>query len=525
MAWHLPDPNDYDDLPLVLEVPEAPAQTPSAPRRPLLEIILDPRNIQWLLTFGSVMLAVGLVLYLYSIGIFDNPIVVAACMGAGTVGLLLGGWAVLRKTRYQTAGRAMTLLACLIMPLNLWFYHAQGLHPFTLHEQLWVAALACCGLYAASSLILRDARFVHVFVAGVCGTCLLIMANIQGPDFWQITYPAFLLVCMGLATLHVERAFPDAEQGDFTRRNFGRAFFQSGHTLLALGLMLILGAQLYGVLYNTDNWLRLHDFPAPAPITSEMPLKVLALLLVLSGTYAYLYSDLVVRQAKSYVLSAVITLLWAELLVIDLLQVTVTTELVILVLVLTGTAFNLAQPFVRRRAEGESRFWTQAGYSVGLILSIVPVVLGVGLHSRYLLFRPAGETYDLGWTYAGVMLVTTAACLLGLPAPRRAAADFGDLSVWRGGVGSGWGRRCTGCAGRRYVGRSSSPADAHPDRLPRCRLDTSWRRMGTTARLGCPGRHRCHAGVQLCDGLRVCRTVLHRCSGPGDDPGIPGEAR
>jgi hypothetical protein len=418
MPWHLHDAYENDDtIPAVL--PADPTRPPREPRRPIIEILLDPRNIQWLLTFGGVMLVVGLVLYLYSIGVFENPVVVASLMGVGTVGLLFGGWAVLRLTPYQTAGRAMTLLACLIMPLNLWFYHANSLHPLMLHEQLWVAALACCALYAASSLILRDARFVYVLVAGICGTCLLIMADVQGEAFWQITYPAFMLVVVGLATLHVERAFPNTETGDFTRKNFGKAFFRSGHALLALGLVLILAAQLYGVLYHNDPFFQAHNFPAPAPITSELPLKLLALVLVLGGTYAYLYSELAVKHAKSHIFCAVLTLLWAEILVIELLQVAVSTELVILVLALTGAAFNLVQPWLRHTKEDTASFWARAGYPVGLILSVVPVLLGVGLHFRYLLFRPAGETYDLGWTYAGAMLITTLACALGAYVYRR----------------------------------------------------------------------------------------------------------
>ena len=37
------------------------------------------------------------------------------------------GWALIRLTRYQIAGRALTLLACLIMPFNLWFYNRYDL--------------------------------------------------------------------------------------------------------------------------------------------------------------------------------------------------------------------------------------------------------------------------------------------------------------------------------------------------------------------------------------------------------------
>src|SRR5262245_57985429 len=117
--------------------------------RPFLEIVLDPKNIQWLLVFGATLLVLGLVIWLYTMGVFENKTVVAALMGTATVGVMAAGWALISRTRFQTAGRALTLLACLVMPLNLWFYHAQGLHPFTLYERLWIAALVCCALYAA----------------------------------------------------------------------------------------------------------------------------------------------------------------------------------------------------------------------------------------------------------------------------------------------------------------------------------------------------------------------------------------
>src|SRR5262245_4663074 len=307
------------------DAPDIRSRPRPAPRRPFLEILLDPRNIQWVLAFGGTMLVVGLVLYLYAVGVFENPVVMAGLMGAATVGLLVGGWAVMRFTVFRMAGRALTLLACLVMPLNLWFYHAQGLHPFTLHEYLWVPALVCCLLYGAAALVLRERMFVHVLVAGVTLSSLLILASVDGPQpFWQITHPAILLSVLGLLTIHLERAFPEGE-GEFTRHRFGLAFFWSGHVVFGLGLLLVLLAQIYGVVFHVDPQLiERFGWPAPAPITHELPLKMLALWLVLAGSYVYLYSDLLVRRVGVYLYPAVFTLLWAELLVIDLLQVMLT---------------------------------------------------------------------------------------------------------------------------------------------------------------------------------------------------------
>jgi hypothetical protein len=415
-------------LPAAEPVPAEARRMLATPRRPLLEIFLDPRNIQWLLAFGAGLLVLGLALFLVAAGVFANPVVVATLMGAGTLVLLGGGWYVLRRTPYQTAGRALTLLACLVMPLNLWFYHAQGLHPLTLYEHLWVAALVCCALYAASARVVRDPLFVYVLAAGVTLTSLLLLATVAGPaELWQVTQPAVLLTVLGLVTLHVERAFPDNEEGPFTRRHFGLAFFRSGHALLAAGLLLVLGAQLYGYCYHLfpadfQAW----HFHGPAPITTDPTLKVLALVLVLASTYAYFYSDLVVRRLGLYVYPAVFTLLWAAVLVIDLSPLQLTHELAIAVLALTALAVNVAQALTARR-EAAAHPLARAGYPMGLVLATLPVLLGVWLHGRWLLFRTAADSQELGWAYVGAMLVTAVSCRVGAYLYRRTQPNLSTV--------------------------------------------------------------------------------------------------
>ena len=114
---------------------------PRTPRRPLWEILLDPRSIQWLLGFGGALLVMGLVIWLATLGIFKHAAVVAVALGLANAALLGGGWLITLRSRYQTAGRALTLLACLVMPLNLYFYHAYDL--IKLDGHLWLAALVC----------------------------------------------------------------------------------------------------------------------------------------------------------------------------------------------------------------------------------------------------------------------------------------------------------------------------------------------------------------------------------------------
>jgi hypothetical protein len=384
--------------------PPQPSQ-PAAPRRNLMEILLDPRTIQWLLGSGGALLVLGLVIWLATEGLFENKVFVASLLGACTAVLLAGGWAVCRLTRYELAGKALTLLACLVMPLNLWFYDAQGL--ITIQEgHLWIPALLCCVLYAISARVLRDPTFVYVLVLGVAGTGLLILADHLFERFWEIGAPATLLVVLGLVSIHAERIFPEGE-GPFSRRRFGLAFFWAGHAVLGAGLLLLLGAHVAG------DWLYRLFQPLYEARQAGRPLVVattagqlLSLALVLAGTYAYAYSDLVVRRVGVYIHLAVVALLWAEVLLIRLLPPYLPyLEMVILFLALTGLAANLAltRPAVRETA------LFRAGPSLALGLSLLPVFLGLTLHFRATVL----VGYGLSWHYVLIMLVAAAACRVG----------------------------------------------------------------------------------------------------------------
>jgi hypothetical protein len=409
-------------------------------RRPLWEILLDPRSIQWLLGLGGALLVVGLVIWLATLGIFNNPAVVAVVLGLANTAVLGGGWAVTHYTRYQTAGRALTLLACLVMPLNLWFYHANGL--ITLEGHLWVAALVCCVLYAASALVLRDPMFVYVLAGGVAMTGLLMLADMG--KFWEIAAPSTLLLVLGMISIHVERAFAEAD-GPFSRRRFGLAFFWSGHVLLAAGLLLLLGAQLAGDWLYKPFFQPFYEYWGfgPPAVVAERWGQLLALGLVLAGTYAYAYSDLVVRRVGVYLHLAVFTLLWAEVLVINLFALSLTAEVAIIALALTAMAANLgpagAGRWQRSLAPGETadavalgiRPLARAALPLGLLLSTLPVLLGIVLHLRanyqplhvaWPLPGGVSEPYTIGWLYVGAMLLTAVTCRIGAHLYRHAVA-------------------------------------------------------------------------------------------------------
>ncbi|MCI0640874.1 MAG: hypothetical protein L0Y72_30350 [Gemmataceae bacterium] len=369
---------------------------PTSTRRNLLEIITDPQSIQYLLAAGGLLFVVGIVIWLTSLGVFENPVTVAAAMGLGNGLLLAGGWAVIQFTRYQTAGRALTLLACLLMPLHLWFYHANDL--ITLQGPLWAAALVVCLLYAASAVMLRDAMFAYVFCGGVALTGLLFLGDFD--KLHEILSPATLLVVLGLAALHAERVFPEG-QGPFTRNEFGRAFFFSAQGLLAAGLGLLLGGQVLG-------WLQVpFEFGPPAVVEHQyLPWTILV---TVAGTYAYLYSDLVVRRHGIYVHAAALTLLWAQLQWLVLLDVSDFVPAVLIAFSITALVAN-----VFFAQWGETHGHVRSLPFLAFALNALPVVFGALLHSRAT-DAVLGEIWPhaLSWAQIGAMAVAALCCRAG----------------------------------------------------------------------------------------------------------------
>jgi hypothetical protein len=390
--------------------PVEPAEPP-APRRSVIDILLDPRTIQWLLASGGALLVLGLVIWLAAVGLFDDKLFVAVALGVGNAVLLGGGWALIHFSRYQIAGRAVTLLACLVMPLNLWFYDAQGLIPLKEGGHLWIPALVICALYAVSARLLKDPVFVPVFVAGVTMTGLLLLADRLVLKFWEITAPSTLLVVLGLVFIHVERLFPVSD-GPFSRRRFGLTFFWSGHAVLAAGLLLLLGAQLLGGwLYPVVRPVYDHfGFTQPEVVTSAAG-KWLALLLVLVGTYAYAYSDVVVRRVGVYIYIAVFTLLWAEVLFITIfadLWTIPAAEVVAIALALTGLLANFVLVSMAKGQQALQR----VGAPLALFLCGLPVLLGLLLHFQAMIATPP-LLHKLDWSYVVAMAVTAGSCRIG----------------------------------------------------------------------------------------------------------------
>ncbi len=237
------------------------------------------------------------------------------------------------RTRHQLAGRATAMLACLLLPLNLWFYDAQGLITLDQGGNLWAPALICCVVYALVAQRLKDSLFVYAFTAGVAMTGLLFLADGEVGRFWEVLAPSTLLIALGIGAVHVQRAFPVSaatpEQSAFTRGDFGQAFFRAGQILLALGLMLLLGGRLTGRLY--DVWFAELGWFAQAEVATVLKMKLAALGLVLAGVYAYGYSRLI-TGSKTYTFAAALLTIWAGFIGCDLLGIVLTPNLLMALL-------------------------------------------------------------------------------------------------------------------------------------------------------------------------------------------------
>ncbi len=393
--------SDAEPLEIVefLDPPKA-APAPAASKPPrrqismrmMFEALLDPRSIQWMLMLGGGLLVLGVIIWLVSLGIFKDPTVLAVAMGIGTLAILGGGWWLELKTRFRTAGQALTFLACVVAPLNLWFYDAQDL--VKLDHNLWIGGLVCCLLYIATVYVLRDPLFMYAVEGGVTLTVLLLLANWH--QHTDSTVLCLVLVVLGLISIHAERAFDPASEAAFSRRRFGMPLFWSGHVQLAGALLLLLGTQIWGWLFQPGRHLLTYSWDGNFLSNSS----VLAGGLWLAGTYGYLYSDLVVRRVGIYTYIAAFCLLMGEM---SLVWRHLHAEGAIAMLALTALAANVVRSSVKNTNEKLER----AVPPLALGLSALPVLLGLAIHVRAAseLALTIGFPYNTGWLFVVVMLL------------------------------------------------------------------------------------------------------------------------
>jgi len=274
-----------------------------------VERLLSPQSLQRMMACGGGLLVLGFVVWLWSIGIFENPMSMAAGIGTGTLAMLSLGIGLVKRTQYQLAGRGITLLAALALPLNLWFYDSQGLMTLANGGHLWIPAALCCGIYAAVAKVLRDSTFVYTFVGGVVMTGMLLLADQNVNHFWMLLPPTTFLIVTGWICIFSERFFSPSD-GEFSQQKFGKAFWRSGAVVLSSGLMLLLGGQL-STLINTWLW----QVQMPGIVVDPMQ-KAWAIGL-LTGSCLGFIAQAAIQHSRSTVVAAILLSVWTLFSVLD----------------------------------------------------------------------------------------------------------------------------------------------------------------------------------------------------------------
>jgi len=354
--------------------------------------LLDPRAIQWLLVVGGGLMVIGIIIWLASLKVFENPYVVAGVLGIGSLAVQAGGCATMLKTRYRTAGRALTFLGCVILPLNLWYYEYQDI--MSLEGNLWMAAFVICWIFIGTVYVLRDPLFIFAVEAGITLTAMLLMASLGHLD--DATYLSLTLLALALVSIHGERAFP-ADAEIFSRKSFGLNLFWSGHIQLAAALGFLAAAQLIDRIADPADLLLGIRWSGTLVTDS----KFVAGAIWLAGMYAYIYSDLAVRRVGVYTYLAAVCLLMAE---VTLVGLDVPLEALIALMTLTAVGVNIALAVAGEGAERMRRTLPP----LSLLVSFLAVGLGIVLHIRATShsFAEFGWGYPhTGWSFVGAMLV------------------------------------------------------------------------------------------------------------------------
>lgn len=359
----------------------------------ILQTLLDPRSIQWLLMIGGGLSVLGLLIYLISIGLFDNPLYAATALGIGSLALLGSGWGVVIKTRYRMAGQALTFLACVVMPLNLWFYDAQGL--LLVENHLWLAGLVCCTLYVATVYVLRDALFLYAVEAGITLTVMLFLGHrgwVGHLSAWSVA-----LLILGMISLHLEQAFPAKVEEDFSRKKFGKPLFHSGLLQLIASTAILLVVQTVSWFTPPDFYFLGFDWSAGELIRHPW----LAASLWLLAMYAWLFAEWQHPSKGIYSSLGLASLILGE---VTLVAGHLYYEGAIAVMSVTALLFHLGLAYLYNpEKETEQRRLSWLGFG----LLAIPFGLGFLLQIRSLVPIPLPDHlfYQTGNYYLPVMVL------------------------------------------------------------------------------------------------------------------------
>ena len=342
-------PDQYKGAPFIdpNADPNADPNSEVQPKPSVVERLLSPESLQRLMLIGGGLLVAGFLVWLKAWVVFKNPIVVAAAIGAVITALIATGLSLIQYTRYRQAGMGLAFLGTMAMPLQLWFYDAQGLITISAGGHLWIPAALFCVIYAGIARVTRSSLFVYPLVGGILITGMLFLADQSVNQFWNIIPQVTFLVATGWICVFARWLFAQktetqsaeatqSEDSEFTRQRYGMAFFRAGAAALTAGLALLLAGQMnvwFGWFHATP-WLQWQ---------METPDKIWALVIVAAsavGCGVHVFHARSKHQALA--LTAALSG-WASLVLIDAMNIELTLNMAILTLAATVIATNCAE--------------------------------------------------------------------------------------------------------------------------------------------------------------------------------------
>ncbi len=351
----------------------------------LIERLLSPQSLQWMMLVGGAMLVIGFVVWLWSIGLFENPVMVALAMGGAIGTLIAGGVALVKFTRYQLAGNGMALLGAMAMPLQLWFYHAQDLINLNDGGHLWIPAAGFCLVYAGIARVLRSSAFVYTLVGGVVLTGMLLMADQTVNQFWNLLPQVTFLVGLGWVCVFAKKFFVQTES-DFSREKFGQAFYRAGVVAVVSGLSLLLASQIVGVFYDSIFFVG-YQFVQYAPSIGQQFWAIGILIITAAGIHLGVSKGDGSKSRQDKLNSLLFVAAWIAISVISLLQISVTLSTAAIGIAIAVIISNVLRLFLSKTV-GAQPF----GDTTGLCVTSSLVLCAAALVQFCFQFTPfAGE--------------------------------------------------------------------------------------------------------------------------------------
>ncbi len=305
----------------------------------LIERLLSPESIQRLMLVGGGLLVAGFLIWLKVWTVFKEPLVVATVIAMVITAIIGTGVSLVRFTRYRMAGTGLAFLGALAMPLQLWFYDAQGLITLDQGGHLWIPAALFCVVYAGIARVTRNPLFVHPLVGGIVMTGMLFLADLSINQFWNIIPQVTFLASVGWISVFSSYLFaddqrPDNDASPFTRKRYGKSLIAAGMTTLTTGLGLLLVGQMGTLTGLLDvPWMRWQ---------MGTPDKLWTLGVVAASTAGFVTQYFFQGRQRRYLVAAGFMAIWSILTLINLLNIVLTGGLAAIVLSVVIIGINVA---------------------------------------------------------------------------------------------------------------------------------------------------------------------------------------